>query len=272
MKLSNEQWQLVFKNKRLVHFYIQKKLGIDTSSPDYEDLESIGTYGLIKAAATYDSKKKIKFSTYAMRCICNEIGMDYRKKNKHKNDISLDAPISEQKDEGEKITIRDTLEDPNGNFTERMMRKDKLSRVLSIILNCLNAAEKYVILCVMAEVQQEPIAERLELSQSNISRITSKTKVKIREIYEQEIDYREKVEVNLPIENEELVLAFRLEDISYANFLESLEDAINRVNALPDTKLENNEEKIIMRMPISSETMVFIAEIFMSLEKKAHIP
>lgn len=267
MKLSNEQWQLVFNNERLVHFYIKKKLGININSPEYEELESIGNIGLIQAAATYNKEKNIKFSTYAIRCISNEIGMYYRKENKRKNDISLDAPIPKQKDGEDKITIRDTLEDPKGNFTERMMRKDQLAKALSIILNCLNATEKYVILCVMAEVQQEPIAESLKLSQSYISRITSKTKVKIREIYEKEIDYREKVEVNLPIENEELVLAFRLADISYANFLESLEDAINRVNALPDTKLENNEEKIIMRMPISSETMAFIAEIFRSLEK-----
>ena len=54
-------------------------------SNDYyeiEDLISIGAIGLIKAVDTFNIDKGIKFTTYAGRCIENEILMDYRKNTK----------------------------------------------------------------------------------------------------------------------------------------------------------------------------------------------
>ena len=38
---------------------------------DQDDLISIGTIGLIKAAATFDYEKGTRFATYASRCIEN---------------------------------------------------------------------------------------------------------------------------------------------------------------------------------------------------------
>ena len=59
------------KNKlRLVAHIIKKYYA---SYRDQEDLISIGTIGLIKAANSFNSSKGTKFATYASRCIENTI-------------------------------------------------------------------------------------------------------------------------------------------------------------------------------------------------------
>ena len=64
--------ELIEHNLRLVAHIIKKYYA---SYRDQEDLISIGTIGLIKAASTFNSSKGTKFATYASRCIENEILM-----------------------------------------------------------------------------------------------------------------------------------------------------------------------------------------------------
>ena len=68
-------------NLRLV-VYIAKKF--DNTGVGVEDLISIGTIGLMKAINTFNPEKKIKFATYASRCIENEILMYLRRNDKIK--------------------------------------------------------------------------------------------------------------------------------------------------------------------------------------------
>ncbi len=49
---------------------------------DQDDLISIGTIGLMKAVDTFDSARRARFSTYASRCIENEIRMQFRRNRK----------------------------------------------------------------------------------------------------------------------------------------------------------------------------------------------
>lgn len=69
---------------------------------------SIGTIGLIKAINTYDISKKIKLSSYASRCIENEILMHFRNAKKTAQDISLNEAIDSDKD-GNPLTLLDIM-------------------------------------------------------------------------------------------------------------------------------------------------------------------
>ncbi|MEG1875889.1 MAG: sigma-70 family RNA polymerase sigma factor [Angelakisella sp.] len=62
--------RLIEHNLRLVAHIIKKYY---SSFKDQDDLISIGTIGLIKAAATFDYEKGARFATYASRCIENAI-------------------------------------------------------------------------------------------------------------------------------------------------------------------------------------------------------
>ncbi len=62
--------ELIEHNLRLVVHIIKKYY---SNTRDQEDLISIGTIGLIKAAASFDYEKGTRFATYASRCIENAI-------------------------------------------------------------------------------------------------------------------------------------------------------------------------------------------------------
>lgn len=70
---------LIERNLRLVAHIVKKYQG---SLEELDDLISIGTIGLIKAIQTFDSDRAGRLSTYAARCIDNELLMLLRSKRK----------------------------------------------------------------------------------------------------------------------------------------------------------------------------------------------
>ena len=57
-----------------------------------DELQSLALFGLTKAAKTYNKELGNTFSTYAYRCITNEILYYYRQNVKHFNNLSLSEP------------------------------------------------------------------------------------------------------------------------------------------------------------------------------------
>ena len=74
--------KLIEHNLRLVA-HIAKKYA--NSEQELEDLISIGTIGLIKAIDSFKSDKGYKISTYASKCVDNEILMHIRATKKIKS-------------------------------------------------------------------------------------------------------------------------------------------------------------------------------------------
>ena len=62
--------ELIIHNLRLVAHIVKKNY---PEAKDQDDLVSIGTIGLIRAAETFDYQKGNHFSTYASKCIDNAI-------------------------------------------------------------------------------------------------------------------------------------------------------------------------------------------------------
>ena len=62
--------KLIVHNLRLVAYIVKKNY---PDARDQDDLISIGTIGLIRAAETFDYLKGNHFSTYASKCIDNAI-------------------------------------------------------------------------------------------------------------------------------------------------------------------------------------------------------
>ena len=70
---------LIEHNLRLVAHVVKKYQGVDEET---DDLISIGTIGLIKAINTFNPQKATRLSTYAARCIENELLMFLRARRK----------------------------------------------------------------------------------------------------------------------------------------------------------------------------------------------
>ena len=171
IQLTAEMSEKVLQNQGLVHHILNN---MSISPNDYEDLFQVGTIGLIKATYTYDEEKNIQFSTYAGRCITNEIVMYFRKNNKHSGNLSLNANIADATDD-DSLTLLDTFPDlSTSTFTDTIEKREILKRAISIIFNCFPTREMIMLLFSTAGISQKAIATKFELSQSHVSRLRSK--------------------------------------------------------------------------------------------------
>lgn len=80
--------KLIIYNVKLVIYEVLTKFNY--INYDKKELVSIGIVGLIKAVGTYDINKGFLFSTYAMKCIDNEIFLFLNKLKKYQNECNID--------------------------------------------------------------------------------------------------------------------------------------------------------------------------------------
>jgi len=176
---KNARSKLIEHNLRLVAHIVKK---FDNKSTDTDDLISIGTIGLIKGIDTYKKTPKVKITTYAARCIENEILMYYRSNKKNQLTVSLNDSIGYDK-EGNEINLADLLEDKQDDIVYKLQIKDNIE-LLNKYLNKLNDREKEIIvkrygLNNRKDLTQKEIAEELGISRSYVSRIEKRALTKI---------------------------------------------------------------------------------------------
>lgn len=171
--------KLIEHNLRLVAHIVKK---FDSKENMTDDLISIGTIGLIKGIDTYKDNKKTKITTYAARCIQNEILMYYRANKKSNNDVSFSDSIGYDK-EGNEINLIDVIEDKSIDLIDLISTKDNVNE-LKKYLNILNKREKDIIakrygLNKAQEMTQKEIAAQMHISRSYVSRIEKRALTKI---------------------------------------------------------------------------------------------
>ena len=165
---------LIEHNLRLV-VYIAKKF--ENTGVNVEDLTSIGAIGLIKAVNTYNTDKQIRLATYASRCIENEILMYLRRTAKLKGEVSFDEPLKVDWD-GNALLLSDILGTEADIVYKDMDDRDDVV-ILRQLINKLSPREReiitlrYVVDC-EREFTQKEVAQKLQISQSYISRLEKK--------------------------------------------------------------------------------------------------
>ena len=172
---------LIEHNLRLVAHVAKKYQGCDE---DQDDLISIG---LIKAISTFDPSRTSKLSTYAARCIDNELLMMFRARRKRSREVSLYEPIGTDR-EGNEISLLDIIESPPVDVVDDCFKRDSISYLLRYIRTVLSPKEYQVICCRYGLNGQEPltqreIAETLSISRSYVSRIEKNALRKLRTLF-----------------------------------------------------------------------------------------
>ena len=177
--------ELILHNLRLVS-HIAKKYTVPGCTP--EDLTSIGTVGLIKAVDSFDPTKGIRLSSYASRCIENEILMCLRASQKRKGDVSLQEPIG-MDGEGNEITLIDVLGTEPEAVHGEVERRVSLQSIRKLVDQSLKGREATVIrmrygLMDGKTYAQQEVAQKLGVSRSYISRIEKKALERLRVAFE----------------------------------------------------------------------------------------
>lgn len=176
---NNARNKLIEHNLRLVAHIVKK---YDTKETMTDDLISIGTIGLIKGIDTYNGDKKTKITTYAARCIQNEILMHFRSQKKYGPTVSLNDAIGHDK-EGNEINLIDVIKDKNVDLFETLDLKNNIN-LLKKYLKLLNKREKEIIikrygLNNTKDMTQKEIADELKISRSYVSRIEKRALTKM---------------------------------------------------------------------------------------------
>ena len=170
---------LIEHNLRLVAHIVKK---YESKSYDADDLISIGTIGLVKGIDSYRPNKKTRLTTYAARCIENEILMYFRSNKKHLNNVSLNDSIGFDKD-GNEINLIDILKNDEKDINEEINTQDNIDMLIKF-LNILSPREKEIIikrygLFNNKEQTQKEIAKNMRISRSYVSRIEKRAMTKI---------------------------------------------------------------------------------------------
>lgn len=163
--------RLIEHNLRLVAHVVRK---YTVPGLTQDDLVSVGTLGLIKAVNTYKPDAKTPLSTYAARCIENEVLMQLRAAKKRRNDVSLTDPIG-MDGEGNDISFQDILGTPGDMVEDAAIRHMNMQQVRSA-LKKLPQRERAVLemrygLLGGRPLLQHEVASKMGISRSYISRI-----------------------------------------------------------------------------------------------------
>ena len=173
--------KLIEHNLRLVAHVVRKY-----TVPGYtmDDLVSVGTLGLIKAVNTYKTGTSTPLSTYAARCIENEVLMLLRASKKRRNEVSLSEPLGTDS-EGNDISFQDILGTPADQVEDEAIRRVNMQQVRRA-LKTLPARERTVLemrygLAGGKALMQHEVAEKLGISRSYVSRIETRAIALVRD-------------------------------------------------------------------------------------------
>ena len=173
---------LIRHNLRLVAHVVKKYNG----AAEADDLLGCGTIGLIKAINSFNPDKGTQISTYAARCIENEILMFLRVNKKHQNVGSLNECLGSDRD-GNDICLGEIISDDKPNAFEGAEHRLMMERLVKACKEKLDAREYKIIalrygLETNIALPQREVAKQLGISRSYISRIEKHAIETIREI------------------------------------------------------------------------------------------
>lgn len=178
--------ELIEHNLRLVA-HIAKKYS-QSFGIDADDLISVGTIGLIKAVNSFNGTKSARLSSYASRCIENEMLMMMRQSKKTSKEISLNESLGGDKD-GSEVALIDILSVDDEDVYDEVSLNLESKKVYDAIEKCLTDREKQIIILryglVSKEYTQREIAKKLGISRSYVSRIEKKALQKLNKFLEE---------------------------------------------------------------------------------------
>lgn len=120
--MTEKEKQLVEDNHNLIYFCLKK---YDLPENEFYDIAAIG---LIKAAKAYN-EQEIKFSTFAVNCIGNEIKKEYKKRTL-KRIVPNDKLVRADRKIGQSLNDYYTIiQNGNENLEERVCTEDLIKKI-----------------------------------------------------------------------------------------------------------------------------------------------
>ena len=181
--------EIINHNIKFVIYCVRNKF----RSVDYdnEELVSVGCLGLVKAVDTYDISKGREFSTYAGRCIINEINYFLRGLKKDSKVLSFED-VAYLSNDGNDLKLEDVIlskVDIERDYMESEYSKLELN-LLRQSMECLDERNKKIVMLYFGffdgkAYAQKEISDMLNISRSHLSRIINRSLKKIKTYMQQ---------------------------------------------------------------------------------------
>ncbi|HEY5563896.1 MAG TPA: sigma-70 family RNA polymerase sigma factor [Clostridiaceae bacterium] len=169
--------------ERLIY---KKALEFTNSDLDIEDLNQIGSMALAKAFNAYDIEKGYLFTTLLGRVVTNDFLMQIRKESNKKKynmcEVSFDEPFATDGC-GNTLTLMNLISSPDQ--CEELVLKHEEIKEVNLLINELKPSHKVILkMFFIDESSQMKIAEKLNLSQSWVSKLLRELPVSLKKKYE----------------------------------------------------------------------------------------
>ncbi len=154
--------ELIESNLRLAYYAAGKHHA--RFSLSVEDAISCALYGLTKAGISFNPEHNVAFSSYAMKCMTNEMYIESRRARKYADDVSLDTKLSGLED----VTFKDLLIDPDDLYSEI-----EIWQVIESCIECIPKRHQQIIRYYLSHIgmSQSDLAIVFNLSKQRISSI-----------------------------------------------------------------------------------------------------
>lgn len=171
---TEEKNEYAENNMQLVHYAASRFRNYPVS---HDELVNVALVGFTNALNHYQSDKGTKFSTFAMTCMTNELLHALRAETKHMKNNILSGTSIYTDSEGNSLTVEDTISSEMNNeasLEDKILLKEDHS-MLREAIETLSEREQEVIkrrygIDCEPETQNQ-IAESLDMSQANVSKI-----------------------------------------------------------------------------------------------------
>lgn len=193
VKLSMEEKnKIAEENLPLIHYVLKS---LNNTGVMYDELFSVGMVGYAKALDSYDKSREVKFSTYAINCIKNEVLFFLRKENKHnQNTTSLNKILSIDKN-GNNLELEEIMADDKmgDKGLEDIILEEENKQVLLKAMEYLKEEERFILIYRfgldrgIVKTQKE-IADTINMSQANVSKIQKNCLHKLKLILRKEMN------------------------------------------------------------------------------------
>ena len=169
---------IVVQNRPLITMCVKRFPNFQDPVINYEELFACGEVGLVKAMNAYRLKKGIMFSTYAVKCIANEMRMAIRQFHKHEHTYSLNDLV------GEEISFIDTIIDERSDVERDILNRSSIDSAIKALVHLTPREREVMALVIQSRgtIEQWKIAKQIGLSQPQVSRIVRRAQKKLEAI------------------------------------------------------------------------------------------
>lgn len=187
---EEEKEKMFAENYKLIYHVANKY--VIRGGIERDELYHSGLLGMVKALNTYDKNLgQARFSTYAIRCITNEILYFMRRERKHREDDNgnylhhLEDTLKTD-ESGREFEKGDTIEDlslPNPN--ENIFNNELNEAIMDLLKRTLNESEMFILIrrhgldTSGKTLTQREIADILDMSQANVSKLQQNAEKKL---------------------------------------------------------------------------------------------